>query len=578
MNNDGFLDIISLGASTVSVLLGQAGGSFGASINAPTGTGSLDVKTIDWNHDGLRDVVVANATANTVSFHLNVGAGGLSAATAVPAGTVLPLGLAIAEVTGDGLPDVVAITESGTPTHVAFAASRTATLPPASVTSTSSGGPRNVVVADFDSDGIADVAEVYHNASGLVGVLHGVGDGSFGATTTYAVAANPYALVAGDFNRDGHPDLATANAAGSVSVLLGRGGIGSDGSFASVSTDPAGSDPEALDSGDVDFDGWQEAAVANPGGHDVRVVQGMTNGAIGGSSTAWTAGADTPWSVKLVDVNGDQFLDLVSVQLNGDLLRVAPNQGDFTLNFGLPTFYPVGLDPFDIATGDFNRDGRTDIATANVNATTFSVLANIGSGDFGGTVAYGMGSSAAHGIVSGDVNNDGKLDMVLSSTVSGLAVSLGDGAGAFGAATSFAVGVDSYGVALADFNRDGRLDAAVTDQSNDTITIMLGNGAGAFALSGSYATDRRPRELAIADINRDGRMDAIVSNSLAGTITTHLGVGDGTMTAGPSFSAGGSLFHVLASDFNRDGTNDLRIVSQGTGTVNLFVGRRICLP
>lgn len=577
LNNDGYLDLISIRGAAVNVLLGAAGGTFGAAVAYATVAGGFDVDTVDWNHDGRLDIVTANSTNNTFSLLLNTGSGTFGAATTIASDVLHPLGLAVAEVTGDAWPEVIAGAETSDPNVVTLFANQTGVFVTTKAFSSAGGVVRNLATADFDRDGNTDIA-VSHETN-QVSVSLGSGNGEFGSPVFYNAGTNTQGIAAADFNNDGHVDIVTTNATSNTfSILLGRGGIGSDGSFRSGVSTFVGSDPEALDRGDINQDGADDVATAHPGGAFVKVISGGSTGTLGGTTMSWSTTGDTAWSMRLADFNQDGFLDMASTQLIGDTVRVSLSAADYSYNFLAPTNYSVGMDPYDVTSGDFNRDGRADLATANINGHSFGVLLNSGGGLFAPAVNYAMGVNAPRSVVAGDINNDGALDIALASATIGLSVALGTGTGTFGAATSFATGAQSYGIALADFNRDGRLDVAITNSSTDTMAIMLGNGLGSFVLAGSYGTGDDPRSVATDDFNRDGRIDAVVANAFSGSASLYLGNGDGTMTPGDAFATGTGTLEVVVHDFNHDGHPDFRAVNATSQTVSTHLANRICLP
>jgi hypothetical protein len=152
----------------------------------------------------------------------------------------------------------------------------------------------------------------------------------------------------------------------------------------------------------------------------------------------------------------------------------------------------VGASPYNLASGDLNGDGRLDVVTANYGGGSISVLMGNGNATFAPAVNYAAGSNP-FGIGLGDLNGDGRLDVVVANSSShNLMVRLGNGDGTFGASTAFAVGTTPRLVVLADFNGDARLDAAVANESTDNISVLLGNGNGTFATQTPFASGDAP--------------------------------------------------------------------------------------
>lgn len=330
--------------------------------------------------------------------------------------------------------------------------------------------PAAAVVADFNGDGKPDLA-VANNTDGTVTILLGNGDGTFtpAAKSPIAVGAGPDALVVGDFNVDGKPDLAVANGgAGTVSVLLGNG----DGTFTAASGSPVavGTTPDALAVADFSNSGHPSLAVANAGSNSVMFL---------------------------------------------------PGNGDGT--FGAAVITPVGTAPSAITVGDFNNSGDLGLAVANSGDGTVTILLGNASGTpfsaaAGGPVAVGTAPSA---LAVADVNGDGNLDIAVANSGSNsVTVLLGNGTGGFAAAgnSPISVGTAPSAVAIADFNTDNKLDIAVTNSGDSTATVLLGAGDGTFtAIPTLPTTGIGPASLAVADYNGDGRLDLATVNATDNT-------------------------------------------------------------
>ena len=152
---------------------------------------------------------------------------------------------------------------------------------------------------------------------------------------------------------------------------------------------------------------------------------------------------------------------------------------------------------------------------------------------------------------------------------SGLGVSLGNGDGTFTPANGspISLGKNLYGVVAGDFNGDGKLDLAVTDSGGNAVLILLGNGDGTFGAPTTIPVGTEPEAIVAGDFNNDGKLDLAVANFGDGTVTLLLGNGDGTFTSasGSPYPVGPQPFAISAADFNGDGKLDLAVVNLGTG-------------
>ncbi len=244
----------------------------------------------------------------------------------------------------------------------------------------------------------------------------------------------------------------------------------------------------------------------------------------------------------------------------------------------------VGSGPTGIVTADFNGDGKLDLAVANMNDGTVTILLGNGDGTFTVKSTPSAGSGA-NWIAVGDFNEDGKLDLAVANSGSsgsgGVTILLGNGDGTFTTGASLTTGNGPFAIVTADFNKDGHLDLAVSNMNSDTVTVLLGNGTGAFSFGSTPAVGAMPQVLVVGDFNEDGKLDLAVSNESDNTVSILLGNGNGTFQTQSVISSGGSSgfpIGLIAADFNGDGHLDLAAVNasdvgillgSGTGTFTL---------
>jgi hypothetical protein len=285
-------------------------------------------------------------------------------------------------------------------------------------------------------------------------------------------------------------------------------------------------------------------------------------------------GVGSPSSVAVGDFNGDGKLDLAISDYDGNRVVVLLGNGDgsFTLAASFPA---TGNSPNHIAVGDFNGDGKLDLAVACSGAVT--ILLGNGDGTF--TPATPIATSQGS-IAVGDFNGDGKLDLAVANLVGNTVnILLGKGDGSFTPASSpTVVGSAPYAIAVGDFNGDSRVDLAVANAGSNNVTILLGNGDGTFtATSSPTPTDPYPTSIAVGDFNGDRKLDLAVvhENSWIGSapnVDILLGNGDGTFTGGVSPTIQGGSYSVAPVDLNGDGKLDLVVGGDQDSTITILLG------
>ncbi len=369
-------------------------GALESAVPYGAGTGPIHVVTGDFNEDGISDLAVANLQSLNVSILLGNGTGGVGDGTFATASNYtagsLPRRIATGDFNEDGITDLavshqnaVAILRgngTGGAGDGTFAAA---------VDYTVGTGANGIVTADFNEDGIADIA-VANSGSDNVSVLlglgsGGVGNGTFGAATNYAVGDNPQRMVTGDFNEDGVWDFAVTNfgaVSNSVSVLLGNGGPGAgNGTFAAAVSYPVGTNPIGLATGDFNEDDIVDLVATNLGSDNVSVLLGNGAPGIGNGTFAaavnYAPGGVDPRDVVVGDFTLDGRPDLAVAMSGTNEVRIMKGGGSGTTGngtFTTPWVSGTGTTPFGIGVGNFLEDDIPDLATSNNGGANASVL------------------------------------------------------------------------------------------------------------------------------------------------------------------------------------------------------------
>lgn len=277
----------------------------------------------------------------------------------------------------------------------------------------------------------------------------------------------------------------------------------------------------------------------------------------------------TPGPLVAKDFNGDGKQDLAIVNsqdgMGGNTVSVVMGNG--LGGFSGRTSYPVGEGPYDITVGDFNGDGKHDLAVANADSNNVSILLGNGNGSFRAATNFPVGEHPA-AIEAADFNNDGNQDLAVTNIYSNyISILLGNGAGSFSATLKVTFEQYSYALTQGDFNLDGR-----TDLAAGHVSVLLGNGAGAFRRSANINTETLSYGLGVGDFNNDGKPDLVIPNSDPGYISLLLGNGRGGFSAPANFTVGGFATEVEAGDINQDGKLDLAVVDYRNGVVVVLPG------
>jgi hypothetical protein len=468
----------------------------------PTGSTPQDLALIDLNGDGKLDLVIANANDDAVTVQLGNGDRTFGAAQSYAVGRA-PTRLAVADVDGDGKLDIVASNSQS-----------------------------------FD-----------------VTLLLATTPGNFAAARTFVADQEPQVLALGDFNGDGLLDAVAATQGvdnATVAILRNRG----DGSLHGVEDLRAGNGPSALAVADLDGDGLPDLLAGGDGG-ELLIFPSAGNGFA--PPITLNVGGRT-LGVAARDLNGDSQPDIIVTDNANSQIAISLSQGGG--RFAPAALYSTAPNPVAVAVGDFNGDGRPDVAVAAYGAESICS---------GGPQPPPPSCTKDDDCAPGGVCiTPGKASVLLQQPN-----------GTFATARSTDVDEKPTGIAVVDLNCDGKDDLLVPNLMSSTVSALRSNGDGSFTLVQTLSAaqvGQSPSALAVADFDRDGVDDFAVTNMLAPSgANVHLFRGN---CSGPFAAFGGQMPQIgllansiVARDFTGDQIVDLAVTSQNSNEVCLLAGR-----
>jgi len=537
-DGDGHPDLVTTDVSAQELLLfhGNGDGTFGAPEGYPAGPEPGRFVVADFNADGHPDVAVADFNANVITVFLGDGNGRLS-----QVGTFDNIGLvmsmAAGDLNGDGHVDL-AVGGSGQGSDgflSIFSGDGTGHFVAGPVFA----GVDQLIavrIADLDGDGKLDLLTQSNGFAGLT-TYRNLGGGSFGPAASYDFPGLLPEI--GDFDGDGHPDVALAGRGAFVVHNDGTGGL------VVASASPLGDYPGDAMLTHLDGDAFADLVTAVP--FSVPAISsylGNGDGTFGPPHTVMVIGP--PSSPVTADFTGDGKPD-VAVALGGGGLAVLA--GDGAGGLGAPVTVDVGATVNQLAVADFDENGKPDLIASGsgtflllndgqggflpprpidqyggfprtayvdgdghldliIGTSSFEVFLGDGQGHFTGPIYSNPGPGSGRFVV-GDFDEDGKADLV-GSDIYGLFWMKGDGTGSF-ADPVYSPQQGGYWLDAADFNADGHLDVAMNGDT--AVRIALGDGHGSFAPATEWATAAGSLAImAVGDVDADGRPDVVAGD------------------------------------------------------------------
>lgn len=563
-NDDPYLDLATTNAwsNDVSILLGLGDGMFREQDRKyQVGTSPGSIAAGDFNGDGSVDLAVANAGADNVSFLLGCGDGTFEVAPYTIAVGDEPTLMTVSDLDRDDLDDLIVPCK---------------------------GGGIWVLFGATDASRRLDTQRVQHISPQIPREAVGLEED----LEKLNVKGSFRSVAVGDLNGDRYLDLAvTYKRYDCVVTWLGsQGGVFDRGQVVPVGDnlipDVGGIDDGTHvgvldhfndDNGDGFLNGedFLDLATCNDTSNSVSVRFGLGDGTFGVKGDEYTAGDDAEFMLK-ADFNEDGYMDLATGNEDSRDVVILINRGssreDGTSTFFEPASVSVGCIPDELTAGDFDGDGRTDLAVASRDDRVV-ILLGLGDGTFQQDGRIGVGDDP-EALVYEDFNGDGLEDLATANGRShDVSVLLGRGDGTFRPELRFDVGEMPHAIVTYDFNRDGRPDLATANERSNSVSILLGLGDGRFWLAEkNLPVGNSPWSLVAGDFDNDGRGDLATANRITNDVSVLYGHGDGSFEQPSHLDVGDFPELIIAHDFDADGHMDLGTVNRLSQDTSVLYG------
>ena len=569
-NADGKTDlaVANKGSGTVTLLFGGAAGVFTAGGTVTVGASPSAVVAADFNNDTKPDLATVSGGFGHLDVNLNLGTGTFAAKVNYDTGFVAE-SLAVGDFNGDTRPDLaVGCTFPSNDGVSILLGNIDGTFQAIQTYDVGGQTPAAITAADLDGDGILDLATANgHFANNSVSVLKGTGTGSFGGCTSIPRDRARLAwrrrtstpTVASTWLRPTtmatsvHSVCCTATAIAHLSLPPTLSSPGPDRRRLPISmATPSRTWWSSLRSLAIaEWPSWRGRESARSAHRCSARQSTHPNQSHCGTSTT-TSNAISSSLHRMAS----RFFWVSATALRHALRHCR------------------GTNPQWVVVDDFNGDTKPDLAVANDDGV--SILLGNGDGTFAAATTIAAGGAATY-LESGDFNRDGRADLAVVHTPVGnasISILLGHGDATFTAPKSYSMRDGPGPVGVGDFNRDGKTDLAIPTffgfDGHSAVAILRNKTAGTFVAGGQLATDSRPIGITVRDLTGDGKLDLAVVNNFGDTLTLFAGRGDGTFNSPKRYVVGDRPTWVTGADFNGDGQTDLAVVNSNAGTVTLL--------
>ncbi|MEW5849828.1 MAG: Ig-like domain-containing protein [Myxococcota bacterium] len=559
LNGDGIPDLVTVGSTdgTVTTILGMAGGGFLAPVTQPGVASPVALATGDFDDDLLDEVVIASGSTNEVTILYSDGTGGFRTGETITLSAPGVQDVAVADLHGDGLLDV--LTTNGNTDELMVNQAISSNAFAAAVSYPVGAGARGIVVGDLDGDTDLDVA-VAAETDDVVTVIR-MNAGVLVDSVDYSAGTAPVRLVAADVDDDNALDL-LARGPLMINTLINNGSA----VFAApvVTNVPAGT--QDLVTGDWDGDGVTDLAFSTTS-IGITLAHGRNNGNFP-PRQGW-ATDDLPFGVAVAQLDGVGYPEVLVVSYNEGTLHVFGSDGSVLT---LRQTYAVQAEPLRLVTGDLNGDGHLDVVVTNYSASTISVLLGMGDGTLAPQQSYAAGL-APFQLALGYVNADSILDLLVTSFSDNQLVFLaGNGDGTFAPAAFTAVCAGPGPVAIHDVDGNGSRDVVLGCMNTGEVQVLPGNGDGTLGAAQVYTLGSTPQDLALGDLDGDGALDLVTSSDdVQPGVNVLRADGNGAFLPLVRYPTSAITYDVELADVDGDGNLDV-VTTPDTVGVDILLG------
>ena len=566
LNNDQHMDIVvaNAGSDTIGIFVFTSNATLVNEKTYSTGYEShpSSIALGHFNDDNYLDIAVANYATNNIAIFLGNGDGIFVNHGSFSTGSSHPLFVTVAHLNNDDQTDLVVVNYGTNTVGILLGFGNGSFQDQTTYFTGYDSIPYSLAVGHFNKDNYSDIAVVNYGTNN-VGILLGYDNGTFTSQKTYTTLSNsnPSSIVLGDFNDDNRLDIAVSNnGSGNVGIFLGHG----NGSFQSQIIYPldSNSHPEYITVADLNNDNELDIVITDSINGRLQVLRGYGNGSFATITTYDIIYESGSMPIAVADFNNNNQSDIIVANYGANNVlvlmdyRIEPSTRQVNYHIGSRGITTV-------AVTDVNNDQIPDmISSLSQKIFIVNGLKN-GTFDGGSISSINIPVVGSQYICVGDIYNDN------------VGVLLGRGNGTFIPMTTYSTGKGSspMWVTLGDMNNDGRLDIVCANKHSDNIAILFGNGDGTFTTMITYYTGNNssPNSVAVGDVNRDNCLDIVVVGS-NGDIVVFLGHDDGTLTLVMRYSTYNDISSIVLGDFNGDNNLDIAFTRTFNSIVAVFRG------